>query len=603
VLKLPYFPAIIGAGIIVESHRSTRKEGTVKTASFSLIVLAMIAMSCAPRQTEDAKFESLADNYIEGLLKMSPEWATSLGDHRYDARVSDYSKKGIDETRAFTKAYLDSLGSINVAALSPVNAVDFKIMKSNLQSWVFQIDTLKEYEWNPLSYTVGNVIYPLIAREFAPLSDRMASVKGRLSMVPAILDAAKSNLTHPPAIFTETALRQNTGTIALVRDELTALLDSVPDLKAEFVPVQDRAVKALEEYGVWLEKELMPRSNGDFRIGDEKFRRKLAYSLESGLTKEEILDHANMDLKKTQEALYATALPLFSQYFPHVTEKAKREDRKAVIKAVLAKLADSHPTNETIVDQAKKDLSAITAFVRDRGLVSLPTEPVRIIVMPEYQRGVAVAYCDAPGALEKKGETFFSISPTPKDWTKERAESFFREYNDYMLQNLTVHEAMPGHYLQLDHANKFKAPTMIRAIFGSGTFVEGWATYAEQLMVEQGYGGPELKMQQLKMRLRLIINSIIDQKIHTAGMTEKEALDLMMNEGFQEEGEAAGKWRRACLSSTQLSTYYVGNTEINGIRQAYEAKHTGSVDLKVMHDAMLSFGSPAPKYVKEMMGL
>jgi uncharacterized protein (DUF885 family) len=236
-------------------------------------------------------------------------------------------------------------------------------------------------------------------------------------------------------------------------------------------------------------------------------------------------------------------------------------------------------------------------------LVTVPKEPIKVIVMPEFQRGVAVAYCESPGPLEKNGETFFSISPTPQDWTKERVTSFFREYNNDMLQDLTIHEAMPGHYLQLAHANQFKAPTMVRAIFTSGTFIEGWATYAEQFMVEKGYGGPGLKMQELKMRLRLIINAIIDQKIHTAGMTEEQAMDLMMKEGFQEEGEAAGKWRRACLTSTQLSTYYVGNTEVNAIRQDYESKQGTQIDMKAFHDLLLSFGSPSPKYVRESMGL
>jgi uncharacterized protein (DUF885 family) len=301
--------------------------------------------------------------------------------------------------------------------------------------------------------------------------------------------------------------------------------------------------------------------------------------------------------------MYETALPLHKQFFPKVTDAKKLEDKRGVIKAVLNKLADTHPTNATIVDLAKQYLQSTTDFVRSNNLMTVPDEPVKIIVMPEFQRGVAVAYCDAPGPLEKNGETFYSISPTPADWTKERVESFFREYNNFMLQNLTIHEAMPGHYLQLAHANKFKAPTMVRAIFGSGTFIEGWATYAEQVMVEKDCGGPEVKMQQLKMRLRLIINSIIDQKIHTAGMTEKEAMDLMMNEGFQEEGEAAGKWRRACLTSTQLSTYYVGNTELNRLRKAYEAKHGITADMKTMHDAILSLGSPAPKYIKEALGL
>ncbi|MEK6570614.1 MAG: DUF885 domain-containing protein, partial [Bacteroidota bacterium] len=363
-----------------------------------------------------------------------------------------------------------------------------------------------------------------------------------------------------------TAILQNKGNLSMVRDELRAFLDQVPELKQEFTLVQAQAVAALEGYGTWLEKELLPRSTGDFRMGEEKFRRKLRYTLESDLTKEEILQRAETDLKATQNEIYDTALPLYKKFFPQVRDAEKLGDKKLVVKSVLKRLAEVHPTNETIVDLAKQYLEACTDFVRSSNLMTVPSERIKVIVMPEFQRGVAVAYCDAAGPLEKNGETFYSISPTPKDWTKERTLSFFREYNNHMLQDLTIHEAMPGHYLQLAHANKFKAPTMVRAIFSSGIFVEGWATYAEQLMAEKGYGGPEFNMQQLKMRLRLIINAIIDQKIHTAGMTEKEAMDLMMNEGFQEEGEAAGKWRRANLSSTQLSTYYVGNLEINDIR-------------------------------------
>ena len=567
------------------------------------IILASTFLSCAPRQTEDQKFEALAKNFIERFLEVNPEWATALGDHRYDDKMSDYSLAGIAKVKAINMAYLDSLVRLDVTKLSQTNSVDYRILRTNLQSWIFSADTLREYEWNPLSYNIGQAIYGLIARDFAPLKDRLLNVKERLKAIPSVLEAARTNLKNPPKIHTETAVRQNPGNIGMVRDELNALLEQVPELKPEFEPVQAAAITALEEYGSWLENELLPKSTGDFRIGGEKFRRKLYYSLESDLTKEEILQDAEADLRATQDKMLETALPLYKKFFPRVTDQKKLSDKKHVIKSVLDKLAETHPTNETIVDLARKDLEMTTDFVRAQELVTVPADPVKIIVMPEFQRGVAVAYCDPPGPLEKNGETFYSISPTPKDWTKERVNSFFREYNNYMLEDLTIHEAMPGHYLQLAHSNTFKAPTMIRAIFWSGTFVEGWATYAEQLMAEKGYGGPEVKMQQMKMRLRLIINSIIDQKIHTAGMTEKEAMDLMMNEGFQEDGEAAGKWRRACLTSTQLSTYYVGNTEINGIRRAYEAKSVGKPNMKEMHDAMISFGSPAPKYVKELMGL
>ncbi len=575
----------------------------MKTSVLILVLCAFVLISCGPRLTEDQKFDSLANNCIEKLLETNPEWATSLGDHRYDHRLSDYSLAGIERSRALAQAYLDSLSRIDRTRLSLVNGIDIRILTANLGSMVFRIDTLREHEWNPLSYNMGGAIYGLVAREFAPLKDRMVSVRERLNALPAALEHAKANLKNPPKVHTETAILQNKGTVSLVRDELKSFLDQTPELKDEFVPVQQKAIAALEEYGRWLEKELLPRSTGEFRIGDEKFRKKLRYSLESDLTKEEILQRAEADLKITKDAIYETALPLFKKFFPRVSDPKKLAEKKYVVKSVLAKLAETRPTNETIVGLAKEYLAQCTDFVRRTNLVTVPDEPIKVIVMPEFQRGVAVAYCDAPGPLEKHGETFYSISPTPKDWTKQRTESFFREYNNYMLQDLTIHEAMPGHYLQLAHSNRFKAPTMVRAIFWSGTFVEGWATYAEQLMAEMGYGGPEVKMQQLKMKLRLIINAIIDQKIHTAGMTEKEAVDLMMNEGFQEEGEAVGKWRRACLTSTQLSTYYIGNTEVNELRRLYETKAGTPVDLKGMHDKILSYGSPAPKYVRELLGL
>ncbi len=567
------------------------------------MMVAFVAVSCTPPRTENQHFESVAQNYIEQFLRMNPEWATSLGDHRYDHRLGDYSLEGVERDLQFNRIYLDSLAAIDVNRLSTVNRIDYKILRSNLQSMIFGLDTLREYEWNPLFYNMGGAIYALIARDFAPVKDRLLDVKERLNAIPSVIEHAKANLKNPPKIHTETAILQNKGNISMVRDELNTFLDQVPELKEEFISVQARAVAALEEYGTWLEKELLPKSKGKFRIGDDKFRKKLRYTLESDLSKEEILQRAESGLIETQKEMYETALPLYKKYFPKIIDPKKLEDKKAVIKAVLDKLAATHPTNETIVDLAKETLETCTDFVRSNNLMTVPEEPIKIIVMPEFQRGVAVAYCDSPGPLEEKGETFYAISPTPKDWTKRRMISFFREYNNYMLEDLTVHEAMPGHYLQLAHANKFKAPTMVRAIFSSGTFVEGWATYAEQLMVENGYGGPEVKMQQLKMRLRLVINAIIDQKIHTAGMTEKQAKNLMMNEGFQEEGEAAGKWRRACLTSTQLSTYYVGNTEVNDLRKAYEAKMGSAVDRKAMHDQMLAFGSPAPKYVRELMGL
>jgi uncharacterized protein (DUF885 family) len=245
----------------------------------------------------------------------------------------------------------------------------------------------------------------------------------------------------------------------------------------------------------------------------------------------------------------------------------------------------------------------VLRFVAERDLVSLPVDPIEIIVMPEFQRGVAVAYCDSPGALERNGKTFFAIAPTPAHWTASRRESFYREYNDHMLKNLTVHEAVPGHYLQLTAANRAKAPTLLRSVMSSGVFAEGWATYCEEMMADAGYGGPELRLQMLKMRLRLLINAIIDQRIHADGMTEREAVALMMKKGFQEEGEAAGKWRRACLTSAQLSTYYYGNIKLRELRRRAERKAGSAFSLKAFHNELLSYGTISPKYHPAIMKL
>ncbi|MFT5234244.1 MAG: hypothetical protein ACI9UQ_002287, partial [Candidatus Krumholzibacteriia bacterium] len=502
----------------------------------------------------------------------------------------------------FNEATLSALKEIDASKLKVANQVDHAILRENCESVIFEITELREHQWNPTIYNPGDGLYNILARDYAPLNERLAAVKSRLEALPQSLVAARENLNNPPRVMTETAISQNPGVINLIMDGLQEYLAEVPEMNEEFSKPRAAAIAALNDYGRWLETDLLPRSNGDFRLGEKLWSKKLAYSLSSGLSAAEILAAAEVALQETRDEMYDIALPLYREYFGgHVDDKNPGRDN--LIRRVLTRLSEDRPTNTTIVEEARAGLVEITEYVTDHKIATVPNDPVEIIVMPEHQRGFSIGYCDSPGPLEENGTTFYAISPTPKRWTESRAESFYREYNDYMLKNLTVHEAMPGHYLQIAHANKFQADTPLRAIFSSGTFVEGWAVYAEQVMVEAGYGGPEVHLQQLKMRLRVIINAIIDQKIHTAGMTEGEAMEMMMVDGFQEEGEAAGKWVRASLSSTQLSTYYVGVLEINGIRRDYEAKYGAGENLQEYHDKLLSFGSPAPKHARMLLGL
>jgi uncharacterized protein (DUF885 family) len=450
--------------------------------------------------------------------------------------------------------------------------------------------------------SLANSLYLLVAREFAPAEKRIPNLRQRMEKIPRVIGQAKANLQHPPRVHTETAIEQTQGAINLVRQQVALLLDQAPQMKKDLAPLQEQTAAALEDYTKWLQNDLLPRSDGNFRLGSEKYRKKLHFALASDLSMEEIMKRAQADLQQTQTAIYETALPLYKKYSPN-PDPATLADKHKVTAAVLDKLAEQHPNDATIVDFAKTVVTEATSFVRQHDLVTVPNVPLDVIAMPEFKRGVAIAYCDAPGPLEKNGKTFFAVAPTPKDWSKERKESFFREYNNYMIRDLTVHEAMPGHYLQLAHANEFRAPTLVRAIFRSGPFIEGWAVYCEQLMAEEGYGGPEVKMQQLKMRLRTICNAILDQSIHAGNMTEKEAMELMTKEGYQQEGEAVAKWKRARLSSAQLSTYFVGATEHLDLRAAEQKKLGSDFNLKEYNDQVISYGSPPVKYVRELMGL
>jgi uncharacterized protein (DUF885 family) len=572
----------------------------------AITAAAALSLSISALATpEDDRFQKLAKDYIEGLLQANPEYATSLGDHRFDDQLTDYSDAAVDKELKRAKDFRQQLEAFSdLTKLTGPNRVDVRLLKDNIDNEIFGIEELKEREWNPLLYneSLANSLYLLVARDFAPPEQRAASIKARMEKIPAVIAQAKANLKNPPQVYTETAIDQTTGSISLIKEGLKETLDKAPKTKAEIASLQEKTMAALEEYKTWLKNDLLPRSTGDFRIGADKFRKKLRFALASEMSMEDLMKAARADLEQTQKAIYETALPLYKKQFPNADE-GTLADRKKVTAAVLDKLAEQRPNDDSIVGYSKTVLKEATDFVKAKNLIKVPTTPVDIIVMPEFKRGTAIAYCDSPGPLEKNGKTFFAVAPTPNDWNQERKDSFFREYNNFMIRDLTVHEAMPGHYLQLAHSNEFKSPTMVRAIFQSGTFIEGWAVYAEQFMAEAGYGGPEVKMQQLKMRLRVICNAIIDQSIHAGNMSEQEALDVMMKEGFQQEGEAVAKWKRARLSSAQLSTYFVGVTEHLAMRDQAKARDGAKFDLRKYNDTVLSYGSPPVKYVREMMGL
>jgi hypothetical protein len=537
-----------------------------------------------------SEFAPLAERIVDALLEAYPGTATFAGDHRYDDRLPDYSPDSVAGDVAMLRDASAALSQVDEDTLDAQERVDHAILSAKVDRELFEYTEVREHEWNPLEHNPGQLLYALIARPFAPAAHRLASLAGRLAAIPDALDTAKAVLTDPPRIHVETAVGQFAGTVGLIRDQIPALLAEAPELAERVQPAAERAVAALDEFGGWLRARLASGEPGrDPRLGRRLWEARLWHTLDTELTAAEVknrastaLDEIGADLR-IAAADYVGGLP---------------EDR--TVRQALDRLGDEHPDNGSIVALARQMVRETTDFVAEHDLVSLIDDPLVVQELPEFARGVGVAYCEAPGPLETATvPTYYHISPTPADWPKERVESFYREYNNYMVRNLTVHEAMPGHFLQLAHGRRYRGSTRVRSLGFSGPFVEGWAVYAEEVVARAGFGGAPVRLQQLKMQLRMTINALLDQLIHCEGLEEAAAMALMTGGGFQEEGEAAGKWRRALLTSTQLSTYFVGYTEVSAIGRA----RPDGTSVREWHDAMLAHGSPPPRHLRTLLGV
>jgi uncharacterized protein DUF885 len=522
----------------------------------------------------DADFGALARDYLDDLVRWHPDTATELGDHRFDSLLPDLSPDALADERRALGDLEARLAAIEPSRLSAEERADAAMMGGSIARRGFELDELREYSWNPLVANPGRAVYLILARDFAPLPDRLAAVAGRLGAIPASLAAARAQLGAMPRVHLETAVSQFDGTMTLING-----IPGTPDVDR----ARPAALTALAQHRDWLSARLAEGGVGgafaDPRIGPERFARKLSRTLQAQADAAAILARAEADLDRVTE---------------QITELAGSFG--GTPREVLDRLARDVPDGSTILSYCGEALSAQSRFVRQHDLVTVFDDPVELIDMPELDRGVAVAYCDSPGPLEDGSlPTFIAVSPVPGGWSAQRIASFYREYNRHMVHNLMVHEAMPGHYQQLAHARRFTASgTELRAALRSGSFVEGWAVYAEELMAARGYPGEgdprAVRMQQLKMQLRMIINAILDARVHARDMTEAQAMALMTERGFQEEGEAAGKWRRALLTSAQLSTYYVGYTEVSDLARELLAKPGARP--RDVHDRMLAHGSP-----------
>jgi len=561
-----------------------------------------------PPPTTDQQFEALAQRYLREAPEQSPADATSLGDHRFDDRLDDVSAAGWQARLTFTELYLAALEPIDRSKLSRANQVDALLLLHELQSDRWRLQTLQDWRWNPLVYTrtAGDALYNLLARDFAPVSERLRNLGKRLDEFPRFLAQVREVLepARVPKVHAETASKQNAGLKAMLDGEIAAQIAALPPAEQEPLRASlAKARSAVSQHQIWLDKRLLPESKGDFRLGSALYDQKLAFALFSPLSRQEIRARAESELAATRKAMYEIAVTELKNRkgSPPTPVKPSAAQQQRAIKAALDLAYAERPKRDAVLDAARATLAEATRFVREKNLVTLPDEPLEIIEMPEFKQGVALAYCDSPGALEAGQKTFYAVSPIPKQWTRAQADSFLREYNERSIHNLTIHEAMPGHYLQLAHANQY--PSTLRKVLSSGPFIEGWAVYTERVMSDAGYlnGDPLMKLIQLKWYLRTIVNALLDQAVHVDGISREAAMKLMTDSGFQEEREAAGKWTRAQLTSAQLPVYFVGALEHIALRAEAEQRLGAAFSLHDYHDKVLSYGSPPVRFARELM--
>jgi len=571
----------------------------------SWIILGMVLGTAAAEPAEDAKLQAFFDHYLEAEFRRHPCDASRAGDHRFDDRMDDLSPAARAAGIAANRAALEELEkSLAYSKLSRCAQIDYEILHHNFVANLWLAENTRPFEDDPRTYNnyISDSVYLLFTQSTLSRERNVRNAAGRIAGIPGVVAAARASLKSPPKQFVETAITQNRGAISYYEKDLFSLAGESPQGSILADPCR-RAVIALKEYQSFLEDELLPRATGEWRLGKDKFYRKLELELDAGLNADEVIREAEIEADRVEREMSVVARQLWAQLYPgQVIPVDDEHGRRELIRLVMAKLADNHGQPENIVRDAKATVDSIRQFIKSKDILRLPDpDRCQVIEMPEFQRGQSTAYLNPAPPLDPKAASIYAVSPPPKSWDNRKVESYLREYNRAMLQILTIHEAYPGHYVQLEYSNRY--PSKIRRLLYSGTFAEGWAVYTEQMMLDQGYGNGDLslRLHQLKWYLRTVVNAILDHKMHCTNMSDAEALDLLINRAYQTEGEARLKIVRAKQSSAQLSTYFVGRIAFYRLRQQIQREMCDKFDLGRFHEAVLDNGTLPVKYLPELV--
>ncbi len=573
------------------------------------LLLCLYVISCANKEEkkelanlpdQNAHFDRYKENFVESLWKLYPGWASNIGYHKYDSVLTIPNQQQRDKQLAFAKANLDSLKSFDLDKLSDNNKTDYYMMENSFKESEWSVGTFKGYEWNPSSYNVCGEFAEMLANNYDSLDVRLENFYLKMAKIPAYYEAAKQNIKNPTAEHTQLAIDQNIGGASVFTNDLNDALTRSKlsdEKKIEIKSRANEAVKAITDYAAWLKKRdnEEPRS---FRIGNELYKKKFEFDIQSGYTAEQIFDKALQHKKELHEKMLAITKELWPKY---LKDKKMPDDNLKAIREMIDVLSVNHVHRDSFQLAIEKQIPELVAFINKKDLITLdPTKPLVVRKEPAYMAGTAGASISSPGPYDKNGNTYYNVGSLA-GWDKERAESYLREYNHYILQILNIHEAIPGHYTQLVYSNQ--SPSIIKSIFGNGAMVEGWAVYTELMMLENGYGNnePEMWLMYYKWNLRSTCNTILDYSVHNKNLSKEEAINFLMNEAFQQKAEAEGKWKRASLTQVQLCSYFTGYTEIYDLREEIKKKLGDKFNLKAFHEKFLSYGSAPVKMIRKLM--
>jgi uncharacterized protein (DUF885 family) len=567
-------------------------------------VLAACAGAPSAEQDVNATFKAHTTAVLNEVWREFPDAGVRMGTYTYAERleIPDDARRAAE--KAFYQRQLAQLAFYDRAGLNASNRIDLAVMKNRFERGIWQIDTFRAWQWDPSQYNVANGLDLVLTTDYAPIETRLRNIQGRLDRIPAYYAAARASIKGPTLEHTQLGILQNRGALGILGPELLKQARASnlgAEEKARFEQSLAKARAAVEDYIAYLgatEEKLRAGGARSFRIGKPLYEQKFRYEIQSGFTAEELYRRALAEKSSLHDRMEQLARELWPKY---MGGKPMPSDRLVLIKGVIDEVAKHHVAPGDFVEAVRRQLGALERFVREKDLLDQdPTRPLVVRETPLYMRGIAGASNSAPGPLNPTANTYYNVTPLDPARTAEN-ESFLREYNDWTLQILNIHEAIPGHYTQLVHANK--SPSLVTAVFANGSMIEGWAVFGEKVMLDAGYGNnaPEIWLMWMKWNLRSVMNTILDYEIQTMNLQRDAAMRYMTVEAFQEQTEATEKWRRASLTQVQLTSYYNGYAEITALRDEMRARQGGAFSVKGFNNKFLSYGNAPIRLIREAM--